>query len=86
MKFNEYLKEEVDRNSPEFKLLIKFFRVHAKAEKIVDQMFKMDDELEKIQKAMKKKGIDELVNLKGQVVFDLNTNTSDKVFSMVNDR
>lgn len=86
MKFEDYLKEEIDRNSPEFKMLIRFFKVQAKAEKIQDQMTKMDGDLEKIQKAMKKKGIEELVNLQGNVVFDLDTETYDKVFSMVNDR
>ena len=86
MRFTDYLKEEIDRNSPEFKLFIRYLKVHAKAEKIQDQMQKMDGELEKIQKAMKKKGIEELVNLQGTVVLDLDTETYDKVFSMVNDR
>ena len=86
MKFEDYLKEEIDRNSPEFKLFIRYLKVHAKAAKIQVQMDKMDSELENIQKAMKKKGIEELVNTHGNVVFDLDTETYGKVFSMVNDR
>ena len=50
------------------------------------QMSKMDTELSKIQKQMKKNNMDELLNHKDQVVFTLRDDTMDAVRNMIIDR
>ena len=63
MKLKTYLNEEWDYKSPEYKLFMRYMDVRNKADKLASQMSKMDTELSKIQKQMKKKFLQVLITL-----------------------
>jgi len=63
----KYLNEAVDMHQ---KLLVRFIKANAKLEKARNIIMGVDDEVEKIQKQMKKHGVDGLVNPQGTTVLE----------------
>lgn len=88
MKFLDFLNEakEWDRKSPEYKLFMRFMNVRNKADKMHDQMWKMADEVAKIQKQMKKHGMDELLDHLDRPIFNVNADDWDTIWSMFSKR
>ena len=70
MKLDEYIKEAVDRDKTHHKLLVRFVKARAKLGKARDTIMNVKDEMEKIQKQMRRHGIDELINPQGNAVLD----------------
>ena len=64
-KVDKYLNEAVDHHH---KLLVRFIKANARLNRARDIIMGVDDEVEKIQKQMKKHGIDGLVNPQGTTV------------------
>lgn len=61
-KVDKYLNEAVDHHQ---KLLVRFIKTNSKLERARNIIMGVDDEVEKIQKQMKRQGIDELINPQG---------------------
>jgi len=72
--------------SPEHKLFIRFQNIRNKADKMFDQLYKMDKEVAMIQKKVKKLGLDDLTDHLDRPILNIHDDSWDVVWSMFSNR